>query len=145
MSVDFLTEIILQYRYWILVPLFLIEGPLVAFVAGILASLNYFNLYFLAGLFLVLDLVRDAVYYAIGQYGGRTAFTERMLAKIRITAEHLEHARLLLLRRPGWTMFIGKLAYGIAPALIAQDCVAALAAIALAESDEEGGDKKKVA
>lgn len=118
MSVDFITQLILEYRYWILIPLFLIEGPVVAFVAGILTSLGYFNLYFLAALFFVLDIVRDGVYYAIGLFGGRTNFTKRMLTMIRITVEHLEQARLLLVRRPGWTMFIGKLAYGIAPALI---------------------------
>lgn len=118
MSADFITELLLQYRYWILIPLFLIEGPVVAFVAGILSSLNYFNLYILAGLFFALDLVRDGAYYAVGHFGGRTNFAKRMLSSIRITMEHLEQARLLLMQRPGWTMFIGKLAYGIAPALI---------------------------
>lgn len=118
MSIDFLTELILQYRYWILVPLLLIEGPVVALVAGILASLGYFNLYVLAALFFVCDLIRDGVYYAIGHFGGGTNFAKKILNKMRITAEHLERMRLLLERRPGMTMFIGKLAYGIAPALI---------------------------
>ncbi|MDP2665084.1 MAG: hypothetical protein Q8P23_00320, partial [bacterium] len=73
MSVDFITELILQYRYWILIPLSLIEGPVVAFVAGTLASLGYFNMSFLAVLFFVRDVGLDGVYYAIGHFGGRTA------------------------------------------------------------------------
>src|SRR3989338_6591219 len=64
MSLDFTTQIILEYRYWILIPLSLIEGPIVAFVAGTLASVGYFNLYFLAVLFF-----KGASIIAVVQYG----------------------------------------------------------------------------
>lgn len=118
MSIDFITEVILQYRYWILIPLSLIEGPVVAFVAGTLASFGYFNIYFLSALFFVRDIGLDGMYYAIGHFGGRTAFAERMLAKIGITDTHLDKVRELWERRPFTTMFIGKLSYGIASAFI---------------------------
>lgn len=118
MSVDFITQLILQYRYWILIPLSFIEGPVVAFVAGTLASVGYFNMYFLAALFFVRDVGLDGVYYAIGHFGGRTNFAKRMLNKIGITTDHLEHVRILWEKRPFWTMFIGKLSYGIASAFI---------------------------
>ncbi|MCR4276463.1 MAG: hypothetical protein NUV90_03695 [Candidatus Parcubacteria bacterium] len=118
MSVDFITELILQYRYWILIPLSFIEGPVVAFVAGTMASVGYFNMYFLAALFFVRDVGLDGVYYAIGHFGGRTNFAKRMMNKIGITTDHLEHVRVLWEKRPFWTMFIGKLSYGIASAFI---------------------------
>jgi membrane-associated protein len=118
MSVDLVTELIIQYRYLILIPLSFIEGPVVAFVSGTLAATGIFDLYFLAGLFFVRDVGLDGVYYAIGHFGGRTKFAERMLAKIGITDDHLEQVRLLWVRRPGMTMLIGKLSYGIASAFI---------------------------
>ena len=118
MSVSLITALILQYRYWILLPLSLIEGPVVAFIAGTLASFGYFNLYFLAVFFFVRDVGLDGVYYAIGHFGGRTAFAARMLAKIGVTNDHLEKVRLLWERRPATTMLIGKLSYGIASAFI---------------------------
>lgn len=118
MSVDFITHILLDYRYWILIPLSLIEGPVVAFVAGTLAAIGYFNIYILAVLFFIRDVGLDGVYYAIGHFGGRTAFAERMLTKIGVTDDHLEKVRLLWVRRPGMTMLIGKLSYGIASAFI---------------------------
>lgn len=118
MSVDFITQVLLQYRYWILIPLSLIEGPVVAFVAGTLAALGYFNIYFLAGLFFVRDIGLDGAYYAMGHFGGRTAFAERMLAKIGITDDHLGKVHDLWEKRPFTTMFIGKLSYGIASAFI---------------------------
>lgn len=118
MSVEFITELILQYRYWILIPISFIEGPIVAFVAGTLAAVGFFNIYFLAGLFFVRDVGLDGVYYAIGYFGGHTAFTGRMLAKIGVTDDHLEKVRELWAKRPFMTMFIGKLSYGIASAFI---------------------------
>jgi len=118
MSVDFITELILQYRYWILIPLSFIEGPVVAFVAGTFAAVGFFDLYFLAALFFVRDVGLDGVYYAIGHFGGRTNFAKRMLHRIGITTDHLEHVRMLWEKRPFWTMFIGKLSYGIASAFI---------------------------
>ncbi|MHB8860326.1 MAG: DedA family protein [Minisyncoccota bacterium] len=118
MSVDFITQIVLQYRYWILIPLTFIEGPVVAFVAGTLASIGIFDIYILAILFFVRDVGLDGVYYAIGHFGGHTKFTERMLAKIGVTDDHLEQVRVLWEKRPFMTMFIGKLSYGIASAFI---------------------------
>ncbi|MFZ3043909.1 MAG: hypothetical protein WA058_02245 [Minisyncoccia bacterium] len=118
MSIDFVTQLILQYRYWILIPLSLIEGPVVAFIAGTLASVGFFNIYFLAILFFVRDVGLDGIYYAMGYFGGHTAFAERMLAKIGVTESHLEKVRALWEKRPFMTMFIGKLSYGIASAFI---------------------------
>ncbi len=118
MSISFITHIILQYRYWILIPLSFVEGPIVAFIAGTLASFGYFNMYFLAILFFVRDVGLDGVYYSIGYFGGRTTFAGRMLTKIGVTPDHLEKVRLLWARRPGITMLIGKLSYGIASAFI---------------------------
>ena len=118
MSVDFITETLLQYRYWILIPLSLIEGPVVAFVAGTLAAVGYFNIYFLAGLFFVRDIGLDGIYYAMGHFGAKTAFVKRMLAKLGITPDHLEQVRVLWEKKPFWTMFVGKLSYGIASAFI---------------------------
>lgn len=118
MSVDLITHLILQYRYWILIPLSFLEGPVVAFVGGTLAAVGIFDMYFLAALFFVRDVGLDGAYYAMGYFGGRSTFAERMLAKLNITDDHLQQVRVLWERRPFMTMLIGKLSYGIATAFI---------------------------
>ena len=60
MSVDQISQLIIEYRYFILIPLSFIEGPIVAFAAGALASLGYFNVYALAIFFFVVDMLKDA-------------------------------------------------------------------------------------
>lgn len=111
-------HLILEYRYWILIPLSLLEGPIVAFIAGTLASAGYFNIYLLAVLFFVRDVGLDLAYYSIGHWGSKTRFVQKMLSKLRIHEGHLEDVRKLWERHPGKTMFIGKISYGIASAFI---------------------------
>ncbi len=118
MSLDTLTHLILTYRYWVLVPLSILEGPIVALVAGTLASLGYFNIYFLVVFFFVRDMLMDAGYYSLGHFGGRTALARRLLLHIGVTDEHLERVRILWQKYPGRTMFIGKLSYGITSSFI---------------------------
>lgn len=118
MSPDYITQLILQYKYWILIPLTFIEGPIVAFVAGTLAAVGFFNIYWLALLFFVRDMGLDAAYYAMGYWGGRRPFAQKMLRRIGITHDHLENVREVWDKRPGITMFIGKLSYGIATAFV---------------------------
>lgn len=112
-------HLIVEYRYLIMIPLALIEGPIVAFIAGGLAAVGYFNIFGLALFFFARDMGMDAMYYAVGYFGGRTGFAHRMLMKIKVTDEHLEGVRRLWEHHPMSTMFIGKLSYGIGSTFVA--------------------------
>lgn len=112
-------HLILEYRYWILIPLCFVEGPIVAFVAGALASLGYFNVWFLALLFFARDIGVDLGMYAVGHYGRDTRLTKWFLKKIKVTDDHLEGVRRLWEKHPGQTMFFSKLSYGLAATFIA--------------------------
>ena len=118
MSIEHITALILEYRYWILIPLSLIEGPIVAFIAGTLASLGYFNVFGLAAFFFIRDVVVDGTCYALGYFGGQTRLAKKMLSKIGVTDEHLDDVRALWNKHPGKTMFFSKLSYGVAAGFI---------------------------
>ncbi len=110
-------ELIIEYRYLILIPLSLIEGPVVAFIAGTLASLGYFSLPILGVFFLVRDMGMDALYYFSGYFWGDTRFAKNMLKKLNIDS-NLSGMRTLWEKHPLRTLIIGKLSYGIAGAFI---------------------------
>ncbi len=114
MSAQTLTHLILTYRYWILIPLCFLEGPIVAFVAGTLASLGYFNLILLAVIFFLRDIIVDAFMYVLGRFGGQTRVAKWFLKKIGVTHEHLMGVHKLWEKYPGRTMFFSKLSYGLA-------------------------------
>jgi membrane protein DedA with SNARE-associated domain len=118
MSVTVVSHLILQYRYWALLVFSILEGPIVAFIAGTLASLGYFNIYLLALFFFARDMIMDGGYYALGHFGGRTRLARWFLHKIGVRQEHLDDVRRLWDNHPATTMFFGKLSYGIAASFI---------------------------
>lgn len=113
-----ITQLIIEYRYWLLVPLAIIEGPIVAFVAATLAAGGYFNIYLLVLIIFARDLGLDGMWYAIGYWGSDTRFAKKMLAKMKVTEGHIDSMRKLWEDKPVRTMFIGKLSYGISAAFV---------------------------
>ena len=118
MQDGYLAQLIVEYRYWILIPLTFLEGPIVAFVAGTMASVGYFNIYALGGLFFVRDVGMDLVCYAIGHYGWQWPWVRRLAQRAGITDDHLGEVRHLWHHHGFKTMFLSKLSYGIAAAFI---------------------------
>ena len=114
MSIESITPLIIEYRYWILVPLTFIEGPIVGFIAGALSRLGYFDPFIAFSIFIFRDVLVDGLWYWAGRYGGRTRPAAWMLRKVRITQEDLHAVRKLWDTRGFRTMFIAKLSYGIA-------------------------------
>ncbi len=113
-----ITHLIIDYRYWVLVPLSMLEGPIVAFVAGTLAASGYFSIVGLGIFFFLRDIFMDAGYYALGYFGGRTQLAQKLMHKIGVRQEHMEEIRILWEKHAGETMFFGKLSYGIASSFI---------------------------
>ena len=113
MSLDTITHLIEIYRYWILVPLAFIEGPIVAFVAGGMSSLGYFNPYIALAIFLIRDVLVDTLCYYIGHFAGEKSFTKRWLAKAGVGDEQIAEIHNLWLVHGGKTMFFSKLSYGL--------------------------------
>ena len=118
MTFEHTLTLLVAYRYWLLVPLAIIEGPIIAFIAGTLAKLGYFNITFLGIFFFARDMLMDSFYYAVGYFGAETALAKRLLHKLHVRGEHLEHVRELWEKYPARTMFIGKVSYGVASSFI---------------------------
>jgi membrane protein DedA with SNARE-associated domain len=118
MSVETVTHLIILYRYWIIIPLSLVEGPIIAFVAGTLSFLGYFNPYVMFGIFLLRDILLDSAMYGVGRWGGQTRFAQRMLGKIGVKDAHLEEVRYMWQHHGFRTMFFSKLSYGVSAAFL---------------------------
>jgi membrane protein DedA with SNARE-associated domain len=129
MTLDSLTSLLRAHGYWLLVPLSFIEGPGVAFVAGTLSSLGFFNPFIVFGLFVAKDLVVDSFFYGFGRLGRNRRVVANLLAKGRVTAGELGHIRGLWDRHSWGAMWVAKLSWGVSPALLA---VAGIAAVPVA-------------
>jgi membrane protein DedA with SNARE-associated domain len=118
MDQNAITELILNYRYWILIPLSFAEGPIIAFIAGTLASVGYFNVYVLGAFFIARDIIVDLAMYAVGYWGSKTKFFEKVMRRFKITTREMEDVEHLWNKNAGKTMFFSKLSYGVAAAFV---------------------------
>ena len=113
MPADTITHLLIEYRYWIVVPLAFMEGPIVALNVGVLMAFGYFNPFIVSAIFLVREVTLDAVCYLIGRYGEKSSLVEKYGPKIGLTKEHWDAVEHLWQTHPGKTMFVSKLAYGL--------------------------------
>lgn len=118
MDAGHVTALIIEYRYWILIPLSFIEGPIVAFFAGSLAAGGLFNPWALGVFFLARDVIVDLLCYYLGYHGRNAKWMMKLLRRLGVTEEHLDDVQRLWQENPGKTMFLSKLSYGVAAGFI---------------------------
>ncbi len=120
MNLETIIQLLIHYRYLILFPLAAFEGPVVAFVVGILTAAGYFNPFVAYIILLFGDIIPDSIYYFIGRHGERKTFVARYGARVGITEERFDIIKKLWHRHGLKTMFVSKLAYGLStPFLVA--------------------------
>ncbi len=118
MSLDLIIELVLQYRYWILLPLAIFEGPIITFVAGTLIALGYLNIFIVYPILFLGDIIPDIAYYLFGRYGEKKTLISRYAAKVGVTEEHFDTIRNLWDTHPSKTMLLSKFAYGLSTPLL---------------------------
>src|SRR5680860_159181 len=102
-----LINLILTYRYLILFPIAVAEGPFVSVVAGFFSAHLIFVWYLAFGLIILGDLVGDAIYYAIGRWG-RERIVLRWGKYFGIEIAEVEKLEGYFKRHSGKTLLIGK-------------------------------------
>lgn len=120
MDLAFVTQLLLEYKYLLMLPAAIIEGPILTMVCGLLVKLGRLSL---VPTFLVLavgDLLGDALWYWLGNTYGY-GFVRRFGKFVSITEERVEivkkifhkyHIQILLVSKvtmglgfPGATLF----------------------------------------
>lgn len=62
---------IITFRYALIFPIAVIEGPIIAVISGFLVHQHIVSLFLTYGVLLAADIVGDAGYYVLGRWGGR--------------------------------------------------------------------------
>ncbi len=111
-SLEQATELLIQYKYLILFPVVVVEGPIATVIAGFIISLGIMN--FILAYFVVVfgDITGDAIYYAIGRWG-RESFLEKWGKYIGFPVEKIVPIEKHFENHGARTLFIGKMAHGI--------------------------------
>lgn len=109
--------LILYYKYLIIVPLTLIEGPIVMMVAGVLLRLGYFDFITLYLVLMASDLLADILWYYIGYHFGYR-FIRRFGKYVSIEEKEIDVVQKLFTKYHNRILIISKLTMGFGFAVI---------------------------
>jgi len=103
--------LLIKYKYLILLPVAILEGPFAAIIAGFLASSNVFNIFVVYVIIVLGDMIGDSFYYFLGRLSGSSVVKHGR--HIGVTHEKLENAKKYFANYHHKALVISKLAYGI--------------------------------
>jgi len=111
MSPDQIIVLIDQYKYWILLPFMIFEGPIATVIGGFLVSIGVLNLFWVYFLSVFGDLIGDSMWWYIGR-SSRGKFLSRVLKFLGAGHEKFTRMESHFEKRAMRTLFLGKLVYG---------------------------------
>ncbi|MCL4354044.1 VTT domain-containing protein, partial [Patescibacteria group bacterium] len=122
-SLDQIIGWLLVYKYVILFPVMVIEGPIITIIAGFLSSLDFLNIFIVFPVIVVADLTGDFIYYSIGRWG-REGFLDKWGHYFGINAEKVVKLENHFEKHTRKTLIFGKLSHAFgAPILVAAGIV----------------------
>jgi membrane protein DedA with SNARE-associated domain len=107
-----ITQFLSQYGYIILLPLMIIEGPIVTLIAAFMASMRIFDIRIILILSILGDMIGDLLYYSIGHKWGMK-FVEHIGKYIGITRKLVSRMEKFFALHGGKTVFIAKATTGL--------------------------------
>ncbi|OGI28896.1 MAG: hypothetical protein A2288_02655 [Candidatus Moranbacteria bacterium RIFOXYA12_FULL_44_15] len=109
---QYIFEFLRNYGYFVMLPLMIVEGPVVTIIAAMLASLGAFNVFAVLILSIVGDMAGDIILYGLGyRYG--LGFVRRVGKYIGITETLVARMEKYFARHGGKTIFAVKSTTGL--------------------------------
>ncbi|HSB80935.1 MAG TPA: DedA family protein [Candidatus Methylomirabilis sp.] len=102
---------LIQYRYLLMFPIMVVEGPIITVIAGFQVSLGHLNFFATYALAVTADLLGDSLYYIAGRVGAK-GFVGRWGKYLRVTWVQIDRVKRHFERHVGKTLLLGKLTHG---------------------------------
>lgn len=112
-----LLNFILNYKYFLIFLLSVIEGPTIMAFSGFMWRLNYFNFLPLYLMLMAGDLVADALWYLVGRVGG-DKFIEKYGKYFNVSEEKILKFKQTFNRHQAKILFFSKITMGFGFALV---------------------------
>lgn len=112
-----ISQLLIDFRYLVLFPIVVLEGPIITVIAGFLASLGKLNLFIAYFVVVFGDLTGDSIYYVIGRFGKETIIS-RWGKMFGLSDERIYNLEKHFENNGGKTMLLGKLSHGVGAAFL---------------------------
>ncbi|MBC7626251.1 DedA family protein [Ferruginibacter sp.] len=114
-SINYLEHIIYllsYYKYLILLPLAIVEGPIIAVVVGLLCSKGFLNPLYAYVIIVFGDLIGDSIVYMLGRWG-KSKFLKKTSNWLGFTDAKMARARIFFEANPNKTISLSKIILGV--------------------------------
>lgn len=111
-SLDQVLHLLLSYKYLVLFPIVVFEGPIVTVIAGFLATSGRLDPFISFPLIVAGDLVGDTIYYFLGKWGGNK-FALKWGKFFGLNESRLKKVERLFSMHGKKTLILGKLSHAI--------------------------------
>ncbi|MFH1772988.1 MAG: DedA family protein [Patescibacteria group bacterium] len=112
MSFQQIILLLVTYKYILLFPIVVVEGPIITVIAGLLSSLGHLNIFIVYGVVVVGDLTGDTISYTLGRWGG-ARLIERWGHYVGLNIGHIQKFKNHFDKHTASTIIWGKLAYAM--------------------------------
>lgn len=102
-----------NYRYWIIFPIAIFEGPIIIIISGFLIHLGVLNGYIAYLILVVADLIGDSLYYSIGKYWKKTKWIKKVGRFVGYDEKSDEFLEEHFKKHKVKTFLIGKISHGL--------------------------------
>ena len=109
---DAVIAILINYGYFLLFPIAVLEGPIISVIAGFLVLQGYFNILLVYAVMVVADLTGDFLYYGIGRFA-KKSFLDKWGHFIGLHTERLSVIEKHFEKGGGKTLLFGKLTHSV--------------------------------
>jgi membrane protein DedA with SNARE-associated domain len=111
---DTLINCLATYKYALLFPLAIIEGPVLAIVVGLLCAEGVFRIAPAYGILILGDMVGDSGFYLLGRLTAHGRL-ERFAARMGFGPQRVERVRWWFRENPVRTISTSKISLGVGP------------------------------
>ncbi len=108
---DKVIALLLAYKYAIMLPLAIVEGPIVIILGGFLSTMHLMNPIIVYVIGVSGDLIGDTLFYGLGRFGGRSLLKRGI--RFGITEEKLDNAKKYFAEHHKRALVTAKLVHGI--------------------------------
>lgn len=102
-----------QYKYFVIFPIVIFEGPIITIISGFLIYLGVLNPYFTYALLIIGDLIGDSLYYSIGRFWGRSLWIKKLAPVLGFKENSVGTIENHFKKHLYKTLFIAKFSHGM--------------------------------
>lgn len=102
-----------HYRYWIIFPIAIFEGPIISIISGFLVKLGYLNGLIVYFALVFADLIGDSLYYSIGRFWRKSTWIKKIGRFVGYDENSEKYLEEHFKKHKIKTFMIGKVTHGL--------------------------------